>query len=132
MGAGRIVHHENLYSLVRRLKGKLEVAEAERRKAEFAPPPRTAGRRTPPGRTRLRRRRAPPGRMRLRRRRAPKGTRLQRRRAPPEGMQSWTWGTEYQELKRVADRIACYKDDIRYMTESINKLTTWMKECLAM
>ena len=42
-------------------------------------------------------------------------------------------GPEYQELKRVADsQIACYKDDIRYMTESIKKLTTWMRECLAM
>ena len=40
---------------------------------------------------------------------------------------------EYLELKRVTEnQTACYRDDIRYMTESIKKLTAWMQECLTM
>ena len=89
-GAGRIVHHENLYSLVRRLKGKLEVAEVERRKAERAAA-EDGWEADAAGENAAAEAEGAAGRM-LRRRRAPKGTRLQRRRAPPEGMQSWTWG----------------------------------------
>lgn len=108
-GAGRIVHHENLYSLVRRLKGKLEVAEAKRRKAERAAA-EDGWEADAAGENAAADAESAAGRNAI-----------------------LDLGTEYQELKRVADsQIACYKDDIRYMTESINKLTTWMKECLAM
>ena len=74
-GAGRIVHHENLFQLVRSLKEKLE--EGREKAVDLTP--------------------------------------------------------EYLELKRVTEnQTACYRDDIRYMTESIKKLTAWMQECLTM
>lgn len=74
-GAGRIVHHENLFQLVRSLKEKLE--EGREKDVDLTP--------------------------------------------------------EYLELKRVTEnQTACYRDDIRYMTESIKKLTAWMQECLTM
>ena len=69
-GTGRIVHHENLFHLVKRLKEKQVGESLEEEKAM---------------------------------------------------------------LQKVADsQCACYRDDIRYMTEAIRKMTAWMQECLDM
>ncbi len=100
-GAGRIVHHENLFHLVQSLKKKLA---AERESGAAAA--ETAAAALSP--------QAPASR-------------------PPEAALPVDLTPEYQELRRVTDnQIACYRDDIRYMTESIKKLTAWMQECLTM